>query len=107
MATFLEELREHEKWDIQDQRLRASICWHVSGDRNLKEYFQALCPKPTSKTNITGLQDSQGTLRTNQVGMEQVGMDFYAALYSRQQDSLATVEAQGWVLTGFHSRLSP
>jgi hypothetical protein len=50
-----EELCEQEKWDIQGQKLRSRVRWRTHGDRNSKEFYQAVCPQAASTANITGL----------------------------------------------------
>jgi hypothetical protein len=67
---FSAELKEHELWAIEGQRLRARVRWRTSGDRNSKEFYQAIRPKATSTAYITGFQDAQGMLRTYQADME-------------------------------------
>jgi hypothetical protein len=105
LSIALEVLQDHEQWRVDGQQVRSRVLWRAQGDRGSCEFFHATKQRAI-QTSITELQDSSGTSRTCQPGLETICFDFYSQLYTRREANVNMATSQSWAFEGTYSKLS-
>jgi hypothetical protein len=62
LDTSADQLKDFEKWRVDGQQVRSWVKWRAKGDRNSREFFQAIRMRNT-QSQITELQDRQAKFR--------------------------------------------
>jgi exonuclease III len=99
-------LKDFENYKAEGIRIRSRVKWNQVGDACTKEFFQANRDR-SGASHVTALEDSQGQVRNDQAGLEQICFEYYGKLYTKGVDSAAKAGAEAQAFACIKDSLTP
>ena len=100
-----EKLKLVEQRQAEGQRIRSRVKWKRVGDACTAEFFRA-SKAHSGASNITSLEDEDGSLHSDQQGLERICTEFYTKLYTANPGSAEQADAATQALATMSDRLS-